>query len=124
MCCGDSDAVAQLVAGTYKARNEVMAAYKDEVDEMAKSFLSYDIKHVRQEDNMAAGTLSKLGSSRKTVPPGVFLEHLHVPSVRMVDPENPELASTPIMVVLPCNPPWAEPYLEYLTTKKLPEDEV
>jgi hypothetical protein len=33
--------------GTYKARNEVMVAYMDEVDEMAKSFLGYDIKHVR-----------------------------------------------------------------------------
>jgi hypothetical protein len=42
----------------------------------------------------------------------------------MVDPENPELASSPVMAVLPSNPPWAEPYLEYLTTKKLPEDEV
>jgi ribonuclease HI/probable phosphoglycerate mutase len=47
MCCGDSDLVAQQVAGTYKARNEVMASYRDEVDEMAKSFLGYDIKHVR-----------------------------------------------------------------------------
>jgi hypothetical protein len=28
------------------------------------------------------------------------------------------------MAVLPCNPPWAEPYLEYLMSKKLPEDEV
>jgi hypothetical protein len=73
---------------------------------------------------MVADTLSKLGSSRKAVLPGVFLEHLHVPSVKMVDLENPELASSPVMVVLPCNPPWAEPYLEYLTTKKLPEDEV
>jgi ribonuclease HI len=26
MCCGDSDLVAQQVAGTYKAQNEVMAA--------------------------------------------------------------------------------------------------
>jgi hypothetical protein len=34
------------VAGTYKARNEVMAADRDEVDEIAKSFLGYDIKHV------------------------------------------------------------------------------
>jgi hypothetical protein len=42
----------------------------------------------------------------------------------MVDPENPELASSPIMEVFPSNPPWAEPYLEYLTNKKLPEDEV
>jgi hypothetical protein len=42
----------------------------------------------------------------------------------MVDPENRELAISPVMAVLPCNPPWAEPYLEYLMTKKLPEDEV
>jgi hypothetical protein len=42
----------------------------------------------------------------------------------MVDPENPELASSPVMAVLPNNPPWAEPYLEYLANKKLPEDEV
>jgi hypothetical protein len=33
--------------GTYKAQNKVMAAYRDEVDEMAKSFLGYDIKHVQ-----------------------------------------------------------------------------
>jgi ribonuclease HI len=124
MCCGDSDLVAQQVAGTYKARNKVMAAYRDEVDEMAKSFLGYDIKHIRREDNMAANTLPKLGSSRKAVLPGVFLEHLHVPLVKMVDPENLELASSPVMAVLPCNPPWAEPYLEDLTRKKLPEDEV
>jgi ribonuclease HI len=89
MCCEDSDLVAQQVAGTYTAQNEVMAAYRDEVDEMAKSFLGYNIKHVRREDNMAADSLSKLGSSRKAVPPGVFLEHLRVPSVKMVDPENP-----------------------------------
>jgi hypothetical protein len=35
-----------LVTGTYKARNKVMAAYKDEVDEMAKSFIGYAIKYV------------------------------------------------------------------------------
>jgi hypothetical protein len=101
-----------------------MAAYRDEVDKMAKSFLGYRIKHVRREDNMVADTLSKLGSSRKVVLPGIFLKHLHVPLVKMVDPENPELASSPVMAVLPSNPQWAEPYLEYLTTKKLLEDEV
>jgi ribonuclease HI len=105
MCCRDSDLVAQQVAGTNKARNEVMAAYRDEVDEMAKSFLGYDIKHVWREDNMAANTLSKLGSSRKAVPPGVFLRHLHIPSVKMVDPENLELASSPVMAILPRNLP-------------------
>jgi ribonuclease HI len=47
MCCSDSNLAAQQVAGTYKAQNEVMAAYRDKVNEMAKSFISYDIKHVR-----------------------------------------------------------------------------
>jgi hypothetical protein len=42
----------------------------------------------------------------------------------MVDPENTELVSSPVIAVLPSNPPWAEPYLEYLTNKKLLEDEV
>jgi hypothetical protein len=35
------------VAGTYKAQNKVMVAYRDEVDEMAKSFIGYGIKHVQ-----------------------------------------------------------------------------
>jgi hypothetical protein len=47
-----------------------------------------------------------------------------MPSVKMVDPENPKLASSPVIEVFSCNPPWVEPYLEYLTTKKLPKDEV
>jgi ribonuclease HI len=47
MCYGDSDLVAQQVADTYKSQNEVMAAYRDEVDEMAKSFIGYDIKYVQ-----------------------------------------------------------------------------
>jgi hypothetical protein len=101
-----------------------MAAYRDEVDKLAKSFIGYDIKHVRREDDMVADTLSKLGSSCKAVPLGMFLEHLHIPSGKMVDPDNPKLASFPVMAVLHANPPWVEPYLEYLTNKKLPEDEV
>jgi ribonuclease HI len=64
MCCRDSDLVAQRVAGTYKDWNKIMASYRDEVDKMYKSFITYDIKYVRREDNMAADTLSKLGSSK------------------------------------------------------------
>ncbi len=44
VCCGDSDLVAQQVAGTWNARNPMMAAYRDEVDEIAKSFLGYEVK--------------------------------------------------------------------------------
>ena len=44
VCCGDSDLVAQQIAGTWQARNSVMAAYRDEVDEIAKCFLGYEVK--------------------------------------------------------------------------------
>src|SRR4051812_35017789 len=39
VCCGYSDLVAQQVADTWNARNPMMVAYRDEVDEIAKSFL-------------------------------------------------------------------------------------
>jgi hypothetical protein len=81
-----------------------MAAYRDEVDEIAKNIIDYDITYV-QQDNMVVDTLSKLGSSRKAAPPGVFLEHLCVPSVKMVDLENPELASSLVLAVMHTNPP-------------------
>ncbi|KAK1653876.1 hypothetical protein QYE76_071681 [Lolium multiflorum] len=95
ICCGDSDLVAQQVAGTWNARNSVMAAYRDEVDEIAKCFLGYEVKYVRRDDNTAADMLSKLGSGRKPIPPGIFLEHLRIPSVKGANPENPEVAVSP-----------------------------
>ena len=71
ICCGDSDLVAQQVAGTWNARNSVMAAYEDEVDEMAKCFLRYEVKYVRRDDNTTADMLSKLGSGRKPILMGI-----------------------------------------------------
>ncbi|KAK1651433.1 hypothetical protein QYE76_069238 [Lolium multiflorum] len=44
ICLWNSDLVAQQVAGTWNARNSVMAAYRDEVDEIAKCFLGYEVK--------------------------------------------------------------------------------
>src|SRR4051812_1326387 len=54
VCCGDSDLVAQQVAGTWNARNPMMGAYRDEVDEISKSFLGYEVKYVPREQNEAA----------------------------------------------------------------------
>ncbi|KAK1648021.1 hypothetical protein QYE76_065826 [Lolium multiflorum] len=123
ICCGDSDLVAQQVAGTWNARNSVMAAYRDEVDEIAKCFLGYEVKYVRRDDNTAADMLSKLGSGRKPIPPGIFLEHLRIPSVKGANPENPEVAS-PAREVMAIIPAWTQPFLDYLIDQKLPEDEV
>ena len=50
-CCGDSDLVAQQVTGTWSVRNPVMAAYRDEVDDMSKHFSGYEVKYVKREEN-------------------------------------------------------------------------
>src|SRR3954470_13097698 len=100
ICYGDSDLVAQQVAGTWKAKNSVMKAYRDEVDEIAKCFLGYEVKHIPRDDNSTADMLSKLGSSRKPIPPRVFLEHLRVASVKGADEENLDMAVKPAKDVM------------------------
>ncbi|KAK1642487.1 hypothetical protein QYE76_060292 [Lolium multiflorum] len=82
------------VAGTLERQKLVMAAYET-VDEIAKCFLGYEVKYVRRDDNAAADMLSNLGSGRKPIPPGIFLEHLRIPSVKGANPENPEVAVSP-----------------------------
>lgn len=101
-----------------------MVAYRDEVDKIAKCFLGYEVKYVRRDDNTAADLLSKLRSSRKPVPPGIFLEHLRIPSVKGASLENPDMAVSPAKEVMVITPAWTKPYLDYLIDQKLLENEV
>ncbi|KAK1631039.1 hypothetical protein QYE76_005354 [Lolium multiflorum] len=123
ICCGDSDLVAQQVAGTWNARNSVMAAYRDEVDEIAKCFLGYEVKYIRRDDNTRQAcypSSDPAGSKSRRH----FLEHLRIPSVKGANPENPEVAVSPAREVMAIIPAWTQPFLDYLIDQKLPEDEV
>ncbi|XP_051225799.1 uncharacterized protein [Lolium perenne] len=101
-----------------------MAVYRDEVDEITKCFLGYEVKYIRRDDNTGADMLSKLGSGRKPIPPRIFLEHLRIPSVKGANPENPDVAVSPAKEVMVITPAWTKPYLEYLIDQKLSKDEV
>ncbi|KAK1594936.1 hypothetical protein QYE76_007570 [Lolium multiflorum] len=96
----------------------------DEVDEIAKCFLGYEVKYVRRDDNTAADMLSKLGSGRKPISSGIFLEHLRIPSVKGANPENPDMAVSPAKEVMAIIPAWTQSFLDYLIDRKLPEEEV
>ena len=54
--------------------------------------------------------LSKLGSGRKPIPPGIFLEHLRIPSVKSADQENPDMAVYPPKEVMVITPDWTKPF--------------
>jgi hypothetical protein len=122
MCYGDSDLVAQQVSGTCDAKDTNMAAYKATADKMAQSFVGYKVHHIKWADNNAADALSHLGSSRKAVPPEIFLEHLHTPSVKGVDAHHPESSDSPLQVMV-ITPDWTVPFLDFLVDGELPEDE-
>ncbi|XP_051212668.1 uncharacterized protein [Lolium perenne] len=100
-----------------------MAAYRDKVDKIAKCFLRYEVKYVRRDDNIAADTLSKLESGQKPIPPGIFLDHMRIPSVKGSNPENPDMAVSLAKEVMVITPTWTKTYLNYLIDQNLPENE-
>ena len=103
-----------------------MAAYRREVDIIASHFKCYQVEHIDRRKNEAADALSRLGSQRKPVPPNVFLDVLHNPSVKMPTEEDRAVPETEaqLVVVLHAIPDWTVPYLAYMTRCELPEDEV
>ena len=86
-CLGDSDLVAQQVFGTWDSRDPLMAAYRRAVSDVAGHFHGYQVDHIDRRLNEAADALSRLGSQRKPIPPTVFLDTLHNPSVKLPSEE-------------------------------------
>ena len=102
-----------------------MAAYQREVDVIAGHFKGYQVEHIDRRKNEAADALSRLGSQRKPMPPNVFLDLLHNPSVKV--PTEEDLAipdpEAQLVAVLHAVPDWMLPYLAYMNRSELPKDE-
>jgi ribonuclease HI len=92
MCFGDSDLVIQQCSGIWDAHDANMGSYRFLVQQMSGYFKGCEFWHVPRAQNEAADTLSKLGSSRESIPPGISLEHLRKPSIK------PSLESSSIYV--------------------------
>jgi ribonuclease HI len=82
MCFGDSDLVIQQYFGIWDAHDVNMASYRFLVQQISGYFEGCEFRHVPRAQNDAADTLSKLGSSRESIPPGISLEHLRKPSIK------------------------------------------
>src|SRR3954466_13303039 len=58
-----------------------MASYRFLVQQLSGYFEGCEFHHIPRANNEAADALSKLGSTRQTIPPGVSLEHIKKPSI-------------------------------------------
>jgi transcription antitermination factor NusG len=59
-----------------------MGSYHFLVQQLSGYFEGCEFRHVPRAQNEAADTLSKLGSSRDSISPGISLEHLRKPSIK------------------------------------------
>ncbi|KAK1604689.1 hypothetical protein QYE76_028362 [Lolium multiflorum] len=82
ICYGDSDLVVQQCSGDWDAKDANMASYRFHVQKIAGFFEGCEFHHVPRAENEAADALSKLGSSRQEIPPGIALAHLRTPSIK------------------------------------------
>src|SRR4051812_48183026 len=98
-----------------------MAAYKAVVDELSKLFEGFEVQHIPQAENEEVDALSRIGSARKQVPHGAFLENLRVPSIVGVDENYSTKSDSPLIAVLAIIPSWTKPYLDFLIHGKLPK---
>ena len=60
-----------------------MDTYVEEIKKLKNKFSGVEIHHVDYDNNVGADVLSKLGSTRAAIPPGVFVHELHHPSVKV-----------------------------------------
>jgi ribonuclease HI len=88
---GDSAVVVNQVNKDWDCTKDNMGAYYAEVWKLKKHFQGLEILHVLCDWNITADVLTKLGSNRAKVPPGVFIEELSAPSIKQPSKITPEL---------------------------------
>jgi hypothetical protein len=106
-----------------------MAAHCQVVRDLEGKFHGLELHHVLRDYNKAADVLTKIASSPKPVPHGVFTSDQHAPSVRAEGEKPPEVEEPEVMVIDQPpelnfeDPDWRFPILEWLVEGKLPSDQ-
>ena len=98
-----------------------MDAYVEEIRKLENKFSGLEIHHVDRDNNMGADVLSKLGSTRAAVPPGVFVHELHHPSVKVQSQQVTDTeTSATIREVLMIEEDWRTQFIDFIKEFKLP----
>jgi ribonuclease HI len=126
---GDSKVVIEQVNKEWDCVEDTMDAYCAEIYKLKGYFEGIEFQHVPRNNNVAADVLSKLGSQRALVPTGVFVQDLRKPSIKLLDPDSPDLpqhdqAPAPSRDVLMSEKEddCSKPFLAFLLDQRVPED--
>jgi ribonuclease HI len=90
---GDSQLVIDQVMKNSHCCDPKMEAYCDEVRRLGDKFYGLELNHIARRYNETADELAKIASGRTTVPPDVFSQDLHQPSIKIDDTPEPEAPS-------------------------------
>jgi hypothetical protein len=116
MVYGDSLVVISQINEEWDCSNDSMGKYCTAVRKLEDKFEGLEFHHVERDHNAAADTLSKLGSSRTQVPPGVFIQEVLHPSISLDRVEEFNILSQP-------EPDdWREPIIRYIKNEEEPDD--
>jgi ribonuclease HI len=77
----DSLVVISQITKDWDCSTDSMGKYCAAVRKLEDKFEGLEFHHVEGDRNAAADTLSKLGSSRAQVPPGIFVQEVSCPSI-------------------------------------------
>ena len=75
---GDSLLIIQQVNKEWDINNDTTHVYVEEIRKLENKFSGLEIHHIDRNNNVGADVLSKLGSTRAAVLPGVFVHELLV----------------------------------------------
>ena len=97
-----------------------MDAYCREIRKLEAMFYGLEFHYVPRDDNMVADVLSKLGSKQSIVPPGVFVQALNSPMVKMEEepPTKPDLVPAIGQQVLTLDSDWRSPITDFIKNNK------
>jgi ribonuclease HI len=118
MVYGDSLVVISQINKEWDCSNDSMGKYCTAVRKLEDKFEGLEFHHVERDRNATADALSKLGSSRTQVPPGVFVQEVPCPSISVDRVEECNTLSQP-----ESNPDdWREPIIRYIRNEEEPDD--
>jgi ribonuclease HI len=112
---GDSLLVVQQVNKEWDVNKDTMDAYIAEICKLENKFSGLEIHHVICDNNVGGDVLSKLGSDKANIPPGVFIHELHHPSIKTPDPNTIAQGPTePDREVLMIEVDWRVTFIDYI----------